>query len=408
MTIPVPKVEIGFDLVGSDAPFFTLDSPTKGRLDNTEFRLSGFIFYDVTNRVKSVAIRRGKNRQLDEFDPGLANILFNNQDRTFDPEFPDSPFAGQIIPRRTVRISSGGLPVFTGSIDDWNLEYDPSGDSEASAACSDSFASLNNRSLLAGTAVAQSTSQRINAILNLQTVNWPQQDRLIEDGLTDLGPDVIEDGTNVLQYLRNVSASEPGSLFVGKQGRIIFKNRNPSSTADFLVFSDDGDGISYQNLKVVYGSELLYNQISISNVFAETATATDIASVQEYGALSYKKDGLLIANAADLVNIAVLLASRYGQPEYRFESIDLLLNKYDFETQEKIIGLEIGDVVQVKFTPNKIPPAISKFAEVIRIDHSISPEVHVVSLGFATIEKAPWTLSDPVFGRLSAGNILSF
>lgn len=408
MTIPVPKVELGFNLVGSDAPFFTLDSATKGRLDNTDFRLSGFIFYDVTNRVKSVAIKRGKNRQLDEFDPGLANIVFSNQDRTFDPEFPDSPFAGQIIPRRTVRISSGGLPIFTGSVDDWNLQYDPSGESEASAACSDNFASLNNQSLAAGTATPQTTSERINAILDTPNVNWPQQDRLIEEGLTLLGADVIEEGTNALQYLRTVSASEPGSLFVGKQGRIIFKDRNPSASDDYLVFSDDEDGIGYQNLKVVYGSELLYNQISISNVFSETATATDTASVNEYGALSYKKDGLLISNSSDLLNIAVLLATRYGQPEYRFESIDLVLNRYDFATQEKIIGLEIGDVVQVKFTPNGIPPAISKFAEVIRVDHSISPELHVVSLGFATIEKAAWTLSDPVFGRLSAENILSF
>jgi hypothetical protein len=408
VTFPVPKVEIGFNLVGSDSPFFTLDSATKGRLDNTDFRLSGFVFYEVTSSVKSVAIRRGKNRQLDEFDPGLANIVFNNQDRTFDPEFPNSPFAGQIIPKRTVRISSGGVPIFTGSIDDWNLDYDPSGDSEASAACSDSFASLNNRSLVAGTAIPQTTSERINTILDSQTVNWPQQDRLIEEGLTALGADVIEDGTNALQYLRTVSASEPGSLFVGKQGQIIFKNRNPSATSDYLVFSDDGEGISYQNLRVVYGSELLYNQISISNVFSETATATDVASVEEYGALSYKEEGLLISDGSDLLNIAILLASRYAQPEYRFESIDLVLNKYDFETQEKIIALEIGDVVQVEFTPNNIPPAITKFAEVIRIDHSISAEVHVVSLGFATIEKAPWTLSDPVFGRLSAENILSF
>jgi len=84
MAIPIPKVEIGFDIVGTNAPFFTLDSPTKGLLDNTSFPLSGSIFYDVTDKVKSIATRRGKNRQLDEFDPGLANILFDNNDRTFD------------------------------------------------------------------------------------------------------------------------------------------------------------------------------------------------------------------------------------------------------------------------------------------------------------------------------------
>ena len=30
MSIPIPKVEIGFDITGSNAPLFTLDSATKG------------------------------------------------------------------------------------------------------------------------------------------------------------------------------------------------------------------------------------------------------------------------------------------------------------------------------------------------------------------------------------------
>jgi hypothetical protein len=408
MTIPVPKVEIGFNLLGADAPFFTLDSATKGVLDNTEFTLSGVVFFDVTNRVKSVATRRGKNRQLDDFNPGLANILFNNEDRTFDPEFPDSPFAGQIIPKRAVRISSGGLPIFTGVIDDWNLEYLPSGESDASAACADNFANLNSQSLSLSTAVPQTTGARVEAVLNLPSVNWPSAERLIDEGTTTLGADVIEDGTNALEYLRKVASSEPGQIFVGKAGRLIFKDRNPSASAGFLKFADDGSGISYQSIKVVYGSELLYNEISLTNFEDVNVTAKDLASIAEYGPLSYKKTDSLVSDTAVLANIAVLLASKYSRPEYRFESIELVLNKYDFATQEAIIGLEIGDVVEISFTPNKIPPAITKFAEVIRIDHDISPNIHVVSLGFSTIENAPWTLSDPVFGRLSAGNILSF
>lgn len=408
MTIPVPKVEIGFNLVGADANFFTLDSATKGVLDNTDFLLSGAIFYDVTNTVQSVTVRRGKNRQLDDFNPGLANIVFNNEDRTFDPEFQSSPYSGQIIPRRAVRISSGGQFIFTGVIDDWNLEYSPSGQSDASAACTDSFASLASQTLVPGTAVVQTSGERINAILNQPGVSWPTQDRLIDTGITTLGPDVVEEGANALEYLRNVASSEPGQVFVGKQGQLIFKDRNPSSSSNFLTFSDDGVGIGYQAIKVVYGSELLYNQVSLTNFNDVTVTATDTNSIAEYGPLNYTKTNLLVNDPVELANIAVLLATKYGEPEYRFESIDIILNKFDTETQNQIIALEIGDVVQVSFTPNKIPPAITKFAEVIRIDHDITPQAHVVSLGFSTISFGPWTLSDPVFGRLSADNILSF
>jgi hypothetical protein len=116
---PVQKVELGFDILSSGlGPYFILDDPIKGKLNNTEYLLAGVLFFDVTDLVQSVAIQRGKNRQLDQFDSGLANIVFNNNDRTFDPEYALSPYAGQIVPKRQVRISSGGIVQFAGLVDD--------------------------------------------------------------------------------------------------------------------------------------------------------------------------------------------------------------------------------------------------------------------------------------------------
>ena len=104
MGVPRPTVQIGFDLVGANANLLTLDNPIKGKLDTPAYPLGGQIFYDVTDKVKSIATRRGKNRQLDEFDGGLANVVFDNNDRTFDPEYVNSPYFGQIIPKRAIRI----------------------------------------------------------------------------------------------------------------------------------------------------------------------------------------------------------------------------------------------------------------------------------------------------------------
>jgi len=62
MTIPALKVEIGFDLTDNpSAPFFRLDDSVQGRLDNTQYRLGGTLFYDVTEYVITVDIQRGKS-----------------------------------------------------------------------------------------------------------------------------------------------------------------------------------------------------------------------------------------------------------------------------------------------------------------------------------------------------------
>lgn len=408
MAIPLPQVEIGFDIVGANANFFTLDSPTKGRLDNTTYRLSGTIFYDITDKVRNIAVRRGKNRQLDEFDGGLANIVIDNNDRTFDPEFANSPYFGQIIPKRAIRISSGGQRIFTGVIDDWGLDYSPGGDSQASASASDAFTLFNTQTLPAGTATAQKTGERINAILDLPDVNWPSQERSIEVGKTNLYADVWPEDGNVLEYLRQVARSEPGNIFIGANGHVIFTDRSPSSSETSIVFADDGSGIPYQGMKVVYGSELLYNEIVLGSQAAGTVVAQDPSSIDEYGVLNLTQADLLIADTDYIAKLASYYAVKYSQPEYRFESIDLVMENLSQEDQETILGLEISDFVTVKFTPNGIPPAIVKVAEIIRIDHDITPGSHMVSFGFATVDKGFWTLSDNIFGRLSAGNVLGF
>jgi len=408
MSLPIPKVEIGFDLQGPNAPLFTLDSATKGVLDSTEFTLSGTVFYDVTESVTSVSVQRGKNREFGQYDPGLANVVFNNNDRTFDPEYEASPFYGQIIPKRAIRISSGGRFIFSGVVDDWNLAYDVSGYSQASAACSDGFSNFNSQFLTPGTSTPQTSGERVSAVLSDPLIDWPLAKRNIQTGRSDFGADIIEEGANALAYLQQIQESEAGDLFIGKSGELIFKDRTATSSDDFLTFADDESGIGYQTMQVVYGSELLYNEISITNFAETTVTVTDTASVAEYGGLALTTGTSLVASTEELANIALLLATRYSQPEYRFDAISVILDKFDTATQNQMLDLELGDVVEIKFTPNKLPPAISKFAAISNVKHEVTPTSHIVTFGFRTIEKSAWTLSDAVFGRLSSNNILSF
>jgi hypothetical protein len=403
MGVPRPTVQIGFDLVGANANLLTLDDPVKGKLNTAAYPLGGQIFYDVTDKVKSIAVRRGKNRQLDEYDAGLANVVFDNNDRTFDPEYVNSPYYGQIIPKRAIRIFSGGNPMFQGVIDDWNLNYDPGGFSEASAASSDAFTLFNTQTLPAGTATAQKSGERVNAILNLTDVNWSTQDRTIDTGLTQLGADVYVEDTNVLEYLRTVSNSEPGNLFIGKNGHVVFTDRNTAPTAGEVTLSDDGTGIPYQGMKVVYGSELLYNEIVIGSLAAGTVVAQDTGSIAQYGVLNLTQTGLLMSDPTYVQNLALYYANKYSSPEYRFESVEIVLDELSDVDQQKILGLEIADFVTIKFTPNGISPAIEKVAEIIRIDNDITPQAHVVSLGFATLDYFLLVLDDPEFGKLDAG-----
>jgi hypothetical protein len=408
--MPAQRVEIGFDLTETGrGPFFKLDDPIQGQLDNTEYFLGGNLFFDVTNKVKSIAIRRGKNLELNQFDQGLANVVFDNNDRTFDPEFAASQFFGQIVPKRQIRIFSGDEIQFSGVIDDWNLDYEVNGDSLTSAACSDALSNFAVQTIPARTNAVQQSGQRINTILDLPEIDWPASDRLIDTGQMELGADLVADNSNALSYLRRVEQAELGKLFIGKDGKVVFKDRISAPTSGGVEFSDDGTGIPYQGLKVQFGSELLANEIVVKSVITETELlATDEDSIQQFGIFNLTRTDLLINNDDDLSNYAVFIASKFSLPEYRFESLDLLLDELPALQQEEVLNLEIGDVVSIKFTPNGIAPAIEKFGEIIRIDHSIDINNHVTSLGLATLEFALLVLDDAEFGKLDAGNALAF
>jgi hypothetical protein len=406
MPAPSTKVEIGFDLSALGGPFFILDDPVQGVLDNTTYTLGGTLFYDVSDDVLSVNVNRGKSRQLDKFTAGNAAVTFINQDRAFDPLNASSPYFGQIIPRRTVRITTSGSAVFYGSIDDWNLTYDVSGYSTAGAVISDGFTYFAQQVLTAHTATSQLTGARIAAVLDRSEINWPASLRDLETGGMTLQADVVSDGTNALDYLQLVNFSEPGALFMGADGSIVFKDRTDAPVSTGLVaFTDDGTGVPFVDVQVVYGSELLYNFIQIERASGGTATASDSDSQNSYGVVALVQSGLLMNSDADAQDLADYLLGKYSEPEYRFESLTVALEDLSSGNQTAVLSLEIGDIAQIKFTPNQTGTQIDKYATIIRIDHEIVPMSHRITYGFETLDYASLVLDDTVFGLLDDGRL---
>ena len=401
MAIPTPKVEVGFDLTESPiGPFFALDDSTRGRLDNEDWVLAGTIFVDITDATREISISRGRGRDFSNYLAGSANVSLNNHNRDFDPLFTDSPYNGNIIPRREIRISSGDEIQFTGWIGDWDLTYTTDGDSVAVAVANDALSILASQELVANTPVVEKTGERINRILSESTVSWPLDLRLIDTGQATLGTQDREAETNALVYLQDVVNTEPGEFFVGKNGRTVFQDRSIAPTSENLVLFDKTDGIPFSNVNVIYGSELLYNEIIVGRSGGGTVTASNIASQNNYGIRSLAVTDLLLNDDADLFEYGSVWANRYSEPEYRFESLEVELGTITSTQQTAMLGLELGSIVQIRFTPNNIAPAIDRYLEVISINHRITSTEHYVVMGFQGLDYQALVLDDSVFGKL--------
>ena len=407
MAAPAVKLELGLDLGQRDPFAFVLDNATRGVLDGTDFTLGGERLFDITDRLVTCSVNRGKNNALDRIDAGVASITVDNSDRRFDPLYVDGPYFGQLIPRRSVIISSNELPVFRGFIDDFDIQYEPGKQSVVRIDSSDAFSVLANSGLEEFTPDSQLSGARINAVLDRPEVDWPAEARDIDAGnSTMLDADVAE-GTGTLEYLQLVANSEFGTLFLAKDGKITYRERNAVPNTPDLVFSDEivagiYTGIQFADVNIVYGSENLYNRITLENadIIPEQAFAEDADSQALYGPRVLNNSGVLIQDPAQLQFLADFLLARYKEPQYRFETVTVVLDTLTEANQDKVLDLEIGDIVLVRFEPSDIPPAIEQYCRIIGVNHDWNPASKNISFSLERLDFAIFILDDAVLGQL--------
>lgn len=405
MALPTMKVEVGFDLTFSaDPPFFTLDDATKGKLDNTEYPLAGPAYIDVTNFVSAVNVNRGKQPIEQNFQPGEAEVQLNNHNRWFDPLYLDSPFFGNIVPRKELKIFSNDVEIYRGWIDDWDLSYSPNGDSFTIGKAQDALYLLNNRTIEPFTPPEEKTGARINRVLDFEQIGWPADFRRIDDGGATLAANEVTESINALSYLRGVAGSDPGNIYITRDGYFAFNDRiKEGSVESYVEFS--GTAVPFTNLQVVYGSEELFNSVIITREGGGTVTASDQTSIDTYGYRSLEISESQVSSDDQLVDIAVGLVAKYSQPAYRFAALDVQMNKLTTEQQNNVLELDFGSICRVVFTPNNIGDPIDRYVEVINVEHRVTPEDYIVTLGFDEILSPALTLDDQVFGRLDFGTL---
>lgn len=380
---------------------FVLDDPVAGVLDNTEYTLGGQSFVDVSDKMVRLSTSRGKNRDLDKFQSGTLDVEFNNEDRFFDPVVGT---ALDIVPRAPIRVSMDGTAQFFGSINDWNYDYQTSGRSKVTTNASDDFVFLARQNVLSsGSAVEQTTGERVSAVLDQFTVDWPADRRNIDTGDNTVVAGSFE-GQNALEYLQLVEASEQGQLFIAKNGDLQFRQRSDAAPrSDGLVtFADDGTGIPFTGAGINFDSEFIYNRAIITSPEG-TAIASDALSQTTYGVINYELETL--ATLEEIDDIANYVVARYASPELRFQSITVNVDTLGTSDRASVLGLEIGDVCRVIVTPNQIGDPIDRFAQIFRVEHSVGPGRHDVRFQFDPLEFAPFILDDAVFGKLDTGRL---
>ena len=408
-------VRIAFDLAaGGSGDFFTLDDPIKGELDDAPFGLAGDILQDVTADVRSIVVRRGRSRELEKYQAGALTVDLNNDQRKYDPAAGTAitPYGASMRPRKALSVSTAGVPIFSGVVDDWDLQYSLNSDHVASVKGTDGFVFLASQEIEPHTATAQATGARVAAILDRSEIAWPAGKWDIDSGISTLQADAVGGTTNpqpvnALAYLQQVEASEQGALFIAADGVLRFRDRSGLQILTATKFADDGTGIPFTNIEAAYGSEELRNRVRVTRLNGGTATAEDSASIDAYGAIDYEISGTLYDDDSQAQDLADLIISRYAEPLLRIDAVELVLESLTVAQITEVVALDLGDLVQVIYTPSGIGDTIDQFVRVDSIQHSIDPGQHRLRFDFSQGEAPALVLDSASFGILNT-NTLGF
>ena len=407
MSTPVIQVLVGFQTtVGFGEPF-QLDNATFGLLDTGT--LGGLAFADLTNIVEFVSITRGRNRDLDQFNAGTATVTFDNATRVLDPLNDASPYYPFVLPRAPIQILANGVPIYSGLVVDWNLDYDISNQDKMYANCSDVFTVLANQAMEAFTPSEQLSSARVSAVLNRPEIQY-QGARDIGTGSSTLGAFAVAENTNVLNYLQLVTKSEQGYIYIAANGTLTYKGRsevlNPVANAEFKA---DGTGINYQTLINGFGDELLYNDIVTESPAGGPFNATDADSQTLYQSQQYTATDLLNSTASEVEALGQYLLGEYRNPVLRFTGVTTQLAALSTIQQNVVLALDLTDIATVEKTyVTGTPTSATQTLIVSGVQHTITPQNHVVGFTFESTDGNQYlTLDDPIFGTLDQ-NLLSF
>ncbi len=366
--------------------------------------------YNISHEVYSVEIGRGRSRELDEINAGTCVVRARNHTGNFNPYFlseadyllletgdflllensgkvilesnggGSAGSFGSMFPGRYITVKDGTTLVFSGFVEDFNFEWQPGGFTDVTLACADGLARLARQAFSEQTTTAgQTAGPRLVSVLSSVDLNWVTVNDY-DTGLSVLQGDTITAGMNVLTYCQLVNKSEQGRFFVTRDNTLRLQDRQSVAAGTAVVnFSDTTSGVvagqfPFTGIEVTFGSELLYNSVTVTNIDGTPQLALDTSDIANYGVRQLTLSGLLMDSDGQAADLASYLLTRYARPEAVASDIRVALGNLSAANRATLAAIELGDTVTLNWTPTASLGSVSQTLVVEGIGYSRSTD----------------------------------
>ena len=356
MSLPA-QIAVSFDF-SSGATFgagFVIGSPDNGVIGINRFGSSDVVIptVDLTPDVYSISIRRGRNVMKDTYEAGTAIVRVLDPLGYFNPQNPDSPYFGYLVPLRKLRVSATTATaehfLFSGYVNDYRYFF-PQGQETAyvDILCTDGYRLLQmaNVGTIADTPAGQTTGTRIGKILD--DVQFPASMRNIAAGVTTCVADPATIRTT-LEAIKNAEFSEGlGAFYMSPDGTAVFKSRSDvaATLGETATEFNQTTGIPYKNLKYAFDDKLIINDVRFNRIGGTAQNVFSQISIDKYFPHGLTQENLIAETDTIVAGIAGNYVNTRKETTIRIDemTVDLLDPAVPTDT---MIGLDYFDNLQI-------------------------------------------------------------
>jgi hypothetical protein len=401
MAVPVINAIINFSTGPSFSEAFLIGS---GILGTNVLADAADVIVDVSDKINRIETNRGRTALSDQFQTGTLTLRIVDQNGDFNPQNVTGPYAGLLTPMKKIQITAtyGSItyPIFAGFITSYVTTYP--GESDDTVAITtiqavDAFrlAQLAQISTVTGATAGDLSGTRVNQILD--QINWPEEMRDIDAGLTTMQADPGTNRTS-LQALTTVATSEYGALYVDASGSFVFQDRAVtvgSIAGTPTVFADNGTGIIYFDASWILNDVLIFNKATITRTGGTAQVASNQPSIDKYFLHSYFQDNLLMQSDTVALDYARAYVASRAETSIRVDSIVLDLYTPNYNTGiVAALDLDFFDPIKV-ITTQPGGSLLEKTLQIFGVRMNITPNSW----------KTTFTTLEPVIDGFIIGNV---
>jgi len=393
---------------------FVLGSALNGVLGSNVLGGSSAVPVDITNQVRGVSIRRGRDRQFDSYSTGSAVITIIDDNGDFNPDNTTGPYFGELLPGRQIRVSAtyNGVSywLYSGYAVSYQWRWLPELERNlCTITCEDPFRFLafNQIETVPTATAGQTSGQRVESIL--EAAQWPPSLQLIDTAGVTVQADPGEQ-RNVLEAAQTVELTELGAFYTDPAGRVVFRSRGAvglAAAGPAPLFTDDpnpaGPVVRYQSLEVGLDDTELANDVTVERSGGTPQNLTDPASIDDYFRRSVSYTDLLMETDTAALNAANQILAYRRQPELEVRNVAIEMISDETPRITAGLGLDIGAPIEV--TRSAVGGPITTVLTVQGVTHDITPGQWVTTFSTARPLSFPFILGSTVYGVLGTSTL---